>query len=148
MEGLDLAVIAPEEIAQLMAMPISDDDHLYQYAIIRGDLEMPAGKLAAQAGHAYTDSLFNAMCVDLERAKSYRDRTRGGSKVTVKAKNQTQLIKAYQQAKDLGLPCALIVDQHHILPPHFDGTPTITAVGIGPCTKEECREITKKFRCI
>ncbi len=131
-----------------MAMPIGDEEHLYQYAIIRGDLDMPAGKLSAQAGHAYTDSLFEAQINDPERALAYRDRTRGGSKVTVKAKNVTQLLKAYASARELGLPCALIVDQHHILPPHFDGNPIITAVGIGPCTKEECREITKKFRCI
>ena len=140
--------MSPDDLAQLMAMPISDDDHLYQYAIMRGDLDMPTGKLSAQAGHAYTDSLYNAWIKEPERALAYRDRTRGGSKVTVKAKNVTQLLKAYAAARDLGLPCALIVDQHHILPPHFDGTPIITAVGIGPCTKEECREITKKFRCI
>lgn len=140
--------MAPDAIAQLMAMPIGDEEHLYQYAIIRGDLDMPAGKLAAQAGHAYTDSLFDAWIKEPERALAYRDRTRGGSKVTVKAKNVSQMMKAYSAAKAAGLPCSLIVDQHHILPPHFDGNPIITAVGIGPCTKEECREITKKFRCI
>lgn len=138
----------PDAIAQLMAMPIGDEEHLYQYAIIRGDLDMPSGKLAAQAGHAYTDSLFDAWIKEPERALAYRDRTRGGSKVTVKAKNVSQMMKAYSAAKAAGLPCSLIVDQHHILPPHFDGNPIITAVGIGPCTKEECREITKKFRCI
>lgn len=138
----------PDAIAQLMAMPIGDEEHLYQYAIVRGDLDMPSGKLAAQAGHAYTDSLFDAWINEPERALAYRDRTRGGSKVTVKAKNVSQMMKAYSAAKAAGLPCSLIVDQHHILPPHFDGNPIITAVGIGPCTKEECREITKKFRCI
>ena len=140
--------MSPDDVAKLMAMPIGDSDHLYQYAIVRGDLDMPSGKLSAQTGHAYTDSLFNAMISDPERALAYRDRTRGGSKVTVKAKNVTQLLKAYNAAKAAGIPCSLIVDQHHILPPHFDGNPIITAVGIGPCTKEECREITKKFRCI
>lgn len=138
----------PNDIANRMAMPISDTAHLYQYAIIRGDLDMPPGKLAAQAGHAYTDSLFDAWITDPGLALSYRDRSSGGSKVTIKAKNQQQLIKAYAHAKELGIPCALIVDQHHILPPHFTGEPIITAVGIGPCTKDDCREITKKFRCI
>ena len=95
--------MSPDEITNLMAMPIGDDEHLYQYAIIRGDLDMPPGKLAAQAGHAYTDSLFNAWTEDPERALAYRDRTRGGSKVTAKAKNVTQLLKAYAQARELGL---------------------------------------------
>jgi PTH2 family peptidyl-tRNA hydrolase len=129
-------------------MPVADGEHLYQYAIIRGDLDMPPGKLSAQAGHCYGDSFANAEKLDPATATSYRDRTSGGSKVTLVAKNQTQLIKAFAKAREIGLPCALIVDQHHIMPPHFNGQPIITGLGIGPCTKDQCREITKKFRCL
>jgi peptidyl-tRNA hydrolase len=118
------------------------------YAIVRGDLDMPPGKLSAQAGHAYTDSLCNAFEQDPQVVRDYRNLDKGGSKVTVKAKNLNQLLRAFKEAKEAGLPCALIVDQHHILPPHFDGNPIVTAVGIGPCTKEECRQITKRYRCI
>ncbi|MEG0868995.1 MAG: aminoacyl-tRNA hydrolase, partial [Hafnia sp.] len=96
----------------MLAMPVADGDHIYQYAIIRGDLDMPVGKLGAQAGHAYGDSFRNAEQIAPEMAASYRDKTRGGSKVLLEAKNQTQLIKAFAKARQLGLPCALIVDQH------------------------------------
>ena len=58
------------------------------FAIVRKDLEMPAGKLAAQAGHAYTDSLCNA---SEDRVKDYRTDSLGGSKVTLKAKNENAL---------------------------------------------------------
>lgn len=131
-----------------MAMPVSADAHLYQYAIVRGDLQMPPGKLAAQSGHAYTDSLMKSLEVDPETVSMYRDPAKGGSKVTLKCKNVTQLLKAYQQLLDEEIPCALIVDQHHVLLPHFTGEPIITAVGIGPCTKDQVKHITKKFQCV
>ena len=109
---------------------------------------MPSGKLAAQAGHAYTDSLAVSMESHPEKYKKYRNRQSGGSKVTLKAKNENHLIKAFNEAIQAGLPCSIIVDQDHILPPHFDGNPIITALGIGPCTKEEARQITQKFQCV
>lgn len=109
---------------------------------------MPPGKLAAQAGHAYTDSLCNALATDTLRFDNYRNDEKGGSKVTLKAKNESQLITAYNKIRSLGIPCAIIVDREHILPPHFDGSPVITAIGIGPCTQDEVRHITKKFNCV
>lgn len=129
-------------------MPVADEDHLYQYAIIPASLEMPPGKLSAQTGHAFGDSYCAAEQIDPVRASRYRDHAHGGSKVTLKAKNQQQLIKAFSRARELGIPCALVIDRHHILPPHFDGSPILTALGLGPCTKAEAREITKKFQCL
>ncbi len=144
--------MSKEELIRLHTQKIpldySKDSHYYIYAIIRSDLEMPSGKLSAQAGHAYTDSLMNALNTHPENVANYRNSQSGGSKVTLKAKNEDHLIKAYIQAKSEGVPCALIVDQGHILPPHFDGKPIITALGIGPCKKEDIKHITKKFQCI
>lgn len=118
------------------------------YAIVRKDLEMPPGKMVAQAGHAYTDALYASYDKDPSRFTNYRVDGKGGSKVTLKAKNENQLIKAYNDCLDAGIPCAIVVDREHILPPHFDGSPIITALGIGPCTKEEIGHITKKFNCL
>jgi len=129
-------------------VPATKDSHYYIYSIIRNDLEMPIGKLSAQAGHAYTDALCEARISHPEAYSKYRNRQSGGSKVTLKAKNESQLIAAYNQARQAGIPCSIIVDQNHILPPHFTGEPIITALGIGPCTKEQCRHITKKFQCL
>lgn len=109
---------------------------------------MPSGKLAAQAGHAYTDALMDALDKNPELVSNYRNLDKGGSKVTLKSKNLNQLLNAYEQAKAEGLPVALIVDANHILPPHFDGSPIITAIGIGPVTKAQVSHITKKFRCV
>jgi peptidyl-tRNA hydrolase len=109
---------------------------------------MPNGKLSAQTGHAYSDSLAVAAETHPELYKNYRNHELGGSKVTLKAKNQNHLIKAYNQAIEAGIPYAIIVDREHILPPDFNGQPIITALGIGPCTKEQVRHITKKFQCL
>ena len=109
---------------------------------------MPAGKLSAQAGHAYTDALEESRLISPERHKTYRNGSKGGSKVTLKSKNVNQIIKAFLQLKELGIPCALIVDRDHIMPPHFNGEPIITALGVGPCKKEEVHHITKKFQCV
>lgn len=130
-------------------MPVADrEHHLYQFAIVRGDLEMSSGKLAAQAGHAYTDSLFSTLESDPQRVKDYRNKDKGGSKVTLKCKNLNQLLKAYEQLQHEGIICSLIVDQHHIMLPHFTGEPIITALGIGPVKQSEVRHITKKFQCV
>jgi len=123
------------------------DNNLYLYAIIRKDLEMPSGKLASQAGHAFTDSLCQALDQSPERFHNYRT-GHGGSKVVLKAKGETQLINTYNRIRESGIPCALIVDQKHIMPPHFDGNPIITALGIGPCRREEIYPIIKKFGCV
>jgi len=109
---------------------------------------MPAGKLAAQAGHAYTDALIHAQDHFNPKFTAYRNGTSGGSKVTMQAKNTAALIKAYELAIENNIPAVLIVDQHHILPPHFDGNPIITALGLGPCTQDESNFITKRFRCV
>jgi PTH2 family peptidyl-tRNA hydrolase len=109
---------------------------------------MPTGKLSAQAGHAYTDTLSLAHEQTPERYDNYRNDALGGSKVTLKAKNENQLITAYNKTLELGIPCSVVVDREHILPPHFDGSPVITALGIGPCTKSEIQSITKKFNCV
>lgn len=109
---------------------------------------MSPGKLSAQAGHAYTDSLCNSLESHPEAYEAYRTKGLGGSKVSLNAKSEHQLIRAYNEARLAGLPCAIVVDQHHVMPPHFDGSPIITAIGIGPCKKEDARSITKRFNCV
>lgn len=71
-----------------------------------------------------------------------------GTNVVLKSKNLTQLERAFHNAKAAGLSCALITDTGHIMPPHFDGNPIITALGIGPALRQDIHFITKKFNCM
>ncbi len=116
------------------------------YAVLRGDLDMPRGKAAAQAGHAFTDALSTAL--DLRPADAARYRAEGGPKAVVEARGLREIERAHEAALAAGLPCALVVDSGHVLPPHFDGSPVVTALGIGPCARAEARPVTKGFRSV
>lgn len=109
---------------------------------------MSPGKLSAQAGHAYTDALYQAHQTNPELFEAYRNGNQGGSKVTLYVKSETQLINTYLKLQETDIPHAVVVDSNHVMLPHFDGSPVITALGIGPCTKSQIQHITKKFRCV
>lgn len=110
---------------------------------------MPAGKLSTQSGHAYTDTLFECLDSDPQKALSYRrNNSIGGSKVTIKCKNLGQLERAARECAEAGIPHVVVTDRDHILLPHFTGEPVVTALGIGPCTRAECRHITKRFQSV
>jgi peptidyl-tRNA hydrolase len=108
---------------------------------------MTQGKLASQAGHAYLDSFEACRIEDPGRAALYHNGSHG-TKVCLGAKNEDQLRFTYELAKSAGLPCALITDSGHIMPPHFDGSPIVTALGIGPALRDEVHSITKRFQLI
>ena len=105
---------------------------------------MPPGKIASQAGHAYLNSFLDSASKRPEINQFYQ-RDGIGTKVCLAAKNQDAILKAYEAAKEAGIPCSLIIDQHHIMPPHFTGEPIITALGIGPARRHECHAFTKRF---
>ncbi len=109
---------------------------------------MPTGKLAAQAGHAYTDALLDCLDKHPELVERYRRGINAGSKATLKAKNEAALMRAYEDCQTSGLPCALVVDENHILLPHFDGSPIVTALGIGPVSRADARQIVKRFSSV
>ena len=110
---------------------------------------MTAGKISAQTGHAYESALFSALDTHPERVLGYKY-CKGGSKVSLKAKNNTQLVRLYNEALALGLPCSVVVDQNHIIPdnPSFNGSCVLTAVAIGPVRKSETKHLLKKLNCI
>ncbi len=139
----DLRAILDERRA---SMALFTDEHrpLNLYALYREDLEMPAGKLAAQCGHAFQLALEAARARDAGIEARYKG-SGNGTKVVMKARNLGQLIRAYRDAQAAGLPCALVIDRGHLLPPHFDGQPLFTALGIGPCYRDEAAGFLKRY---
>ena len=108
---------------------------------------MTPGKAASQAGHAFKLLTKNVLENNSHLAEQYfADGV--GTNVVLKSKNLMQMERALYQAKEAGLPCVLIEDEHHIMPPHFDGSPIVTALGIGPVTREQVHHITKKFNLL
>lgn len=104
---------------------------------------MTHGKAAAQLGHAFVNSLLQA---NPNTIKEYQADGLG-TKVCLSG-NLDDIQRAYSLAHAGNLPCSLIIDSGHIHLPDFDGSPVITALGIGPCTGEQIKEINKKFKLL
>lgn len=124
-----------------------------QYIIIRTDLGMSVGKTAAQASHASMKVFFDKM-----ESCEYGDDTKSFSfhateeeckwiegrftKIVKKVKNESQLLKIYQQALDLGLNVSLIKDAGLT---ELTGE-NYTAIAIGPNYIDKCEVIVKKLQ--
>ena len=107
-----------------------------QVIIIRQDLKLPKGKLAAQASHASVEAVLKS---DEKTIKAWR--SEGMAKIVLKVKDQTQLVKLFQKAKDNDLTASLITDAGKtVVAPG-----TKTAVAIGPAEAEEIDKITKNL---
>ena len=110
------------------------------YAIMRKDLEMDAGKLAAQTGHAYAEAIEHASQQTIADYKG----TGHGTKITMTVDNLNQIKRIYSEARLAGIPVHLVIDRSHVILPHFTGQPIVTGVALGPVFKDEARFITKR----
>ena len=105
---------------------------------------MPPGKLASQAGHAFLESYLKS-----DSVAKWKYRYDGvGTKITLKARNLDDILWAQFMCEEGRFSHATIVDEGHVMPPHFDGSPIITAIGIGPYRREDISHITDKFRLV
>lgn len=110
---------------------------------------MTPGKMASQACHAAKNCVLLASRRDPELLRVYQGPDFIGTQIILQAKNENALRAAHEAAEAAGLITSLIIDKNHIIPgTAFDGQPIITALGIGPCTKEQAHAITKKFRVV
>ena len=97
-----------------------------QVLILRTDLEMSRGKIAAQAGHAAISAAEEARKKHPKWWKAWLDE--GQCKVALKVKSKQELLKLEKEAKISNLPSALVTDRGLTeIPPG-----TITCLGIGP----------------
>jgi len=110
-----------------------------QVIVMRSDLKMGKGKIAAQAGHAAVSAAEEARKHFQKWWKVWLEE--GQCKIAVKAKSEGELIKLEEEAKEYGLPYALISDRGLTqLPPG-----TITCLAIGPAPSSEVDKITGKL---
>lgn len=109
----------------------------YKQAIVfRSDLKMSKGKIAAQAGHAAVSAAEAARKHFKEWWKTWLKE--GQCKIAVKVESEKELLELEMQAKELALPCVLIIDRGLTeVPPE-----TITCLGIGPAPVEKVDKIT------
>ncbi len=124
-----------------------------QVIIIRKDLKMRKGKIAAQASHASLKVFFDRMvfCGNGEMkivniTPEMEAWVKGiFTKICVSVDSEQELLDIYKQAGNAGLPCSLIQDAGLT---EFDGVPTYTAVAIGPAKNEDIDKITSNLKLL
>jgi PTH2 family peptidyl-tRNA hydrolase len=108
---------------------------------------MPPGKLASQAGHAFAQTLLAFLAERPEKAERFRAAGSSGTRIVLIAKDEEALRSLMPILRDADIPHALFEDSGHVLPPHFDGSPVVTALGIGPTTKRALGGALRRLRC-
>lgn len=128
-----------------------------QVIVIRKDLNMRKGKMCAQAAHAslkvFLDRKIGWNLVEGDNKfitiKLTDDMAEWVSgifkKVVVSVDSEAELLAAYEKAKSLNLPCALITDSGLT---EFNGVPTNTACAIGPCSDELVDQVTGNLKLL
>lgn len=112
---------------------------LKQVILVRQDLKLTKGKMAAQVSHASVEALL----------KSHKDdvtawRQQGMKKVVLKVKDLDELMAFKRKAEDAGLVVALITDAGHTqLAPG-----TTTCLGIGPDKAEKIDKVAGALQLI
>jgi PTH2 family peptidyl-tRNA hydrolase len=97
-----------------------------QTIVVRADLKMGKGKLAAQSSHASLSAYKKVSKSNPEIAKKWEDE--GQKKVVLKVNSEAELFEFFQKGKDAGIPCEIIQDAGHTqLEPG-----TYTCFGAGP----------------
>lgn len=115
------------------------DQDIKQIIVIRKDLKMRQGKVAAQAGHAILSTFinhggfnpstkeFHSLPFSPQAMKWFSQPD--SKKVVVYVNSEQELIDIHQKAKDAGILTTLITDNGKT---EFHGVLTKTAVAIGP----------------
>jgi PTH2 family peptidyl-tRNA hydrolase len=128
-----------------------------QMIILRKDLKMRKGKMIAQGAHASMKVFFDMMywggtkrvahyILELRPGGAIWDWINGGfAKIAVSVDSEKELLSIYNQAKDAGLPVAIIRDSGRT---EFHGVPTLTAVAIGPAWSDDIDPITKDLKLL
>ncbi|VVB61386.1 Peptidyl-tRNA hydrolase [uncultured archaeon] len=110
-----------------------------QAIVVRTDLKMSKGKLAAQAAHASLEAYKKANPEDIEEWNE-----EGQKKVVLKVGSEKELIETFMSAKREKIPAVLIQDagRTQLMPG------TSTCVGIGPAEDEKIDKIVGKLKLL
>lgn len=110
-----------------------------QVIVVRADLKLPKGKLAAQAAHASVEAVLRSSSQKVDEWHS-----QGMKKIIVKVDDERQLLECQQKAKGKGMVAAVITDAGKtVVAPG-----TRTCIGIGPDKEEIIDSITSDLKMV
>jgi len=113
-----------------------------QAIVVRTDLKMGKGKVAAQAAHA---SLSAAEATRERKPRWYEEwREEGQAKIVLKVESEEELRELLQKARSAGLPASLVEDRG--LTQVEPGS--VTCLGIGPAPDAQIDGITGKLKLL
>ncbi len=104
---------------------------------------MSPGKAIAQAGHAYTEALLHSF--DTPAGRAYA-RLSPGTKICLDGGSEARLRDLEERLRAAGLAPCPVIDRHHVEPPHFDGSPILTAIGLGPLPRAAAPSFLRKLK--
>jgi PTH2 family peptidyl-tRNA hydrolase len=113
-----------------------------QAIVVRSDLKMGRGKMAAQVAHASLSAAEETMDKRSDWFGEWKEE--GQAKIILKIKTEEALRDLYKKAKAAKLPAALIEDRG--LTQLEPGT--VTCLGIGPGPEVELDKITGKLKLL
>ena len=121
-----------------------ESDDLKMVFLVRQDLKMGAGKIAAQVAHAAIglyDDIFNG---DKDYQKNALDYwfNFGQKKVVLKADDLKIMLEVVKKCKELKVQYCMITDAGHTQIP----AGSVTVLGIGPDISEKINKITGSFK--
>ena len=118
------------------------DSSAFEYKLVivlRTDIKMSKGKIAAQAGHAAVSASEYARKNHPEWWNPWI--MEGQRKIAVKVKSEQEILELERKARNAKLPAVLIVDRGLTeIPPN-----TTTCLGIGPAPANKVDAITGKL---
>lgn len=113
-----------------------------QVIVMRSDLKMGKGKIAAQAAHA--SLLAMEQCIRVQPTWYKEWRSGLYKKIVLKVDTETALLEVLEAAVKYGIPAVLVSDAGltQVAPS------TKTCVGIGPAPDDEIDAITAKLKLL
>ena len=116
--------------------PVRSDEEYKVVVLVRTDLDMGKGKMAAQVGHASVELALRAQKMDRKAFDAWM--SAGQKKVVLKVANKDEMIRYMNEARSSGLYTCRITDAGRTqIEPGSQ-----TCVGIGPAPESEIDKVT------
>lgn len=130
--------------------------NIKQVIVVRKDLNMRKGKIAAQAAHASMKVFLDVASVEYNEQEGWQLTSwlttpmaewlnSSFAKICLYVESESELLEVYSQARKAKIPCAMITDSGKT---EFHGVPTNTCIAIGPHYVDEIDKITGHLKLL